>query len=129
MLPTMPHEREHRDQHHRPQQVELLLHRQRPGRVEQTQAAAAPAERLVDVREVRQDVGRALQRRGPIDVRSDRDHEQTAHDDEQQQRGQEPERAPNVEGEDVDPPGRIDLGDEQRRDEEPAQRRTRRRRR
>ena len=109
----------------RPQQVELLLDGQRP----QVPQQRRPRERLevrlvgedlvpvVDVEERRDRVG---PRRGQVARAEDRHREHGQRDDEER-RGEQPPRPPRPERREVDAPRRLALGEQQRRDEEPAQ--------
>jgi len=109
---------------HRPQQVELLLDRERP-QVRQHVAAADELEvRLLlaqrpPVADVERSAGEVAQELLG-DVGRDRRHEDRGADEHEDERGEQAARAPDVEALEVDAAAHADLGQQQRGDEEAA---------
>ena len=112
-------------QQQRPEQVELLLDRERPQVLEQRRPLEAGEVRAVgqdlrpipDVCERREGVG-AYPRRL---VRHEGDRHHQADGDHEERRRQQAARPPHPEPAQIDAAGRVELAQEQRRDQEPAE--------
>jgi hypothetical protein len=114
----VPPARDDGDQHERPDQVVLLLDRERPG-VRQRPGAQVD-EHVGPVGQVEQRGGDRDLRRQRHRVAQRRQHQRHGQRDHEQQRRQQPQRAAGPERPQVDPPGAVELGEQQGGDEEPA---------